>query len=497
MAPESASPPTILHADLDAFYASVEQLLDPGLRRRPIAVGGGVVLAASYEARAFGVSAGMPAWRARQLCPGLRFVGGHFSDYQRLGDRVIEVFDAFTPHVQRVSIDEAFLDVRGSEHLFGPPAAIAGAIRRRVRSEVGLPVSIGVARTKRLAKIASQVAKPDGLIVVPADEEDAFLAPLPVGLVPGIGPATRARLAALGVRSIGELRATPGGVLEHLLGPAAGASLGTLTARRRGDRVGGSTPARSVGAQSALGRRRATRELMETTLGFLADRVAGRMRSAARAGRCVTVRVRFADLRAVTRAATLPHPISSTRTLAEVALGLAFGALADHPAERDITLLAISVSGLVPESTLQLELPLGAPGGPWAGPAGEGSEPFAAPSTVPSVPSIVPLTVSSVPGVVPSTAARTMGSVAGRGDPAGDPALRPGTRRGAARWSVDRSVDDVRARFGRGAVGYARVALSDAARVPDAFRELAERPLDPAPGRGPDGGRAADDGSMP
>ncbi|MHB8506551.1 MAG: Y-family DNA polymerase, partial [Acidimicrobiales bacterium] len=177
---------TILHADLDAFYASVEQLLDPTLR---------VVLAASYEARKHGVVAGMSGWRARQLCPGLRLVGGHFDQYQRLGDRVVEIFRDFTPFVERVSIDEAFLDVAGAVHLFGSPADIAGAIRRRVRTEIGLPVSVGVARTKSLAKVASQVAKPDGLVVVEPDGERVFLDPLPVEVIWGVGPVTRERLA--------------------------------------------------------------------------------------------------------------------------------------------------------------------------------------------------------------------------------------------------------------------------------------------------------------
>ncbi|MDQ1496060.1 MAG: polymerase, partial [Actinomycetota bacterium] len=181
---------TILHADLDAFYASVEQLLDPTLRGRPIAVGGGVVLAASYEARAFGVRGGMPGRRARQLCPGLRFVGGHFHEYTRLGDQVIGVLRDFTPLVERISIDEAFLDVSGAVHLFGSPADIATAIRQRVRAEIGLPISVGVASTKHLAKIASQVAKPDGLVVVEAGREREFLEPLPVGLIWGVGPVT-------------------------------------------------------------------------------------------------------------------------------------------------------------------------------------------------------------------------------------------------------------------------------------------------------------------
>src|ERR671925_1913270 len=166
---------TILHADLDAFYASVEQLLDPSLRGRPIAVGGGVVLAASYEAKTFGIRGGMPGRQARELCQQLTFVSGHFKHYQRLGDAVIKVINDFTPLVEQISIDEAFADVAGCTHLFGSPAEIAMAVRRRVRAEVGLPISIGVARTKHLAKIASQVAKPDGLVVVDPDAELQFL----------------------------------------------------------------------------------------------------------------------------------------------------------------------------------------------------------------------------------------------------------------------------------------------------------------------------------
>ena len=175
---------TILHADLDAFYASVEQLLDPSLRGKPIAVGGGVVLAASYEARAFGVRGGMSARRARELCPQLTFVSGHFKEYERLGNAAIEVVRDFTPLVERISIDEAFADVAGCAGLFGRPAEIAKTIRRRVRAELGLPISVGVARTKHLAKIASQVAKPDGLVVV-ADAELDFLHGLPVELMWG------------------------------------------------------------------------------------------------------------------------------------------------------------------------------------------------------------------------------------------------------------------------------------------------------------------------
>src|SRR5216117_3023444 len=209
---------TILHADLDAFYASVEQLLDPSLRGRPIAVGGGVVLAASYEARAFGVRGGMSGRQAREFCPQLVFVSGHFGEYQRLGDAAIEMIGDFTPLVERISIDEAFADVAGCTHLFGPPAEIASAIRRRVRAELGLPISVGVARTKHLAKIASQVAKPDGLVIVDPKTELDFLHDLPVELMWGVGPATRARLAERGIATIGDLAKSSPGAITRLLG---------------------------------------------------------------------------------------------------------------------------------------------------------------------------------------------------------------------------------------------------------------------------------------
>src|SRR4029077_4429541 len=223
---------TILHADLDAFYASVEQLLDPSLRGKPVAVGGGVVLAASYEAKAFGGRGGMPGRLARQLCPQLTFVSGHFKDYQRLGDAAIKVVGDFTPLVERISIDEAFADVAGCTHLFGSPADIARAIRRRVRNELGLPISVGVARTKHLAKIASQVAKPDGLVVVDPATELEFLHDLPVSLMWGVGPATEARLAKIGVTTIGQLAASTPHSVERLLGHAVGQKLTALAWNR-------------------------------------------------------------------------------------------------------------------------------------------------------------------------------------------------------------------------------------------------------------------------
>ena len=410
---------TILHADLDAFYASVEQLLDPSLRGKPIAVGGGVVLAASYEAKAFGVRGGMPGRRARELCPQLIFVAGHFKDYQRLGDAAIAVLDDFTPLVERISIDEAFADVAGCTHLFGPPAEIAAAIRRRVRAELGLPISVGVACTKHLAKIASQAAKPDGLVVVDPGTELEFLHDLPVELMWGVGPATRARLAEIGVTTIGQLARTPGGPLVRLLGPAASEKLTALAWNRDPRAIDTHRRAQSAGAQSALGRKPAQERVFVPTLRHLADRVASRLRAKSRPGRTVTVRVRFADLRSVTRSVTLDAPISATATLAEIAEELVRTVLAQHPEEKTISLLAISVSHLEPHPHLQLELPLGLEG----------------------------------------------------------EARRPGAKRGMARWTADRAVDAIRDRFGWEAVGYGSVALGPSSSVPDAFRELAEKEL--------------------
>jgi DNA polymerase-4 len=410
---------SILHADLDAFYASVEQLLQPALRGKPVAVGGGVVLAASYEARAFGVRSGMPGRQARQLCPGLIFTGGHFSEYQRLGDAAIAVLADFTPDIERVSIDEAFADVSASARLFGAPADIAARVRARVKSELGLAISIGVARTKHLAKVASQVAKPDGLVVVDPAHELAFLHGLPVGLMWGVGPATRARLAEAGVTTIGQLAESSTWAMERLLGRAAGRKLSALAWNRDPRAIQSHRRARSAGAQSALGRRPASEAVYAPVLQHLADRIGPRLRAKDRPCRTVTVRVRFADLRSVTRALTLPAPISATVALADVAIELVRGVLADHPDERTISLLAISASNLSEDRFLQLELPFNL--------EGDGK--------------------------------------------------RSGTRHGIARLRADRAIDAIRERFGREAVTYASAAPGASRSVSDDFRSLAEKAL--------------------
>ncbi|MBR0843188.1 DNA polymerase IV [Bradyrhizobium liaoningense] len=414
-----ANAATILHADLDAFYASVEQLLSPSLRGKPVAVGGGVVLAASYEAKAFGVRGGMPGRQARELCPQLIFVGGHFQEYQRLGDAAIKVIGDFTPLVERISIDEAFADVAGCTHLFGSPPEIARAIRQRVRAELGLPISVGVARTKHLAKIASQVAKPDGLVVVDPDTELEFLHHLPVELMWGVGPVTRARLAKIGVLTIGQLAKLPGQSLERLLGPADGEKLAALAWNRDPRQIRSHRRARSAGAQSAIGRKPAEARVIRSTLLHLADRIATRLRAKSRPGRTVTVRVRFADLRSVTRSVTLDTPIFATVILTELAEGLVRAILAEYPHEKTISLLAISVSHLEEHWDLELELPLGLR----------------------------------------------------------DEARRPGSRIGMARWAADCAVDKIRNRFGRDVIGYGSAALGLSRSVPDEFRKLAEKDL--------------------
>lgn len=411
----------MLHADLDAFYASVEQLLHPELRGRPVAVGGsangGVVLAASYEAKSRGVTGGMPGWRARQLCPALRFVAGSFGEYQRLADAVMEVLYGFTPAIERISIDEAFLDVSGSIHLFGPPFEIGTQIRRRVRAEVGLPISVGAARTKHLAKVASQVAKPDGLLVVEPDAERAFLEPLPVGLIWGVGPVTRQRLAEMGIHTIGQLARTPSAAVQHLIGKAAGAKLNALSLNEDPRRIATSVRARSVGAQSALGRRHPTPALVREVLAHLSDRVGVRLRAKWRAGRTVTVRVRFAGMRSVTRSLTVPAPVAATLTLTEIAEQLAWQAIDDqHDAGVEISLLAVSVSNLMALQAFQIGIPISP-----------------------------------------------------------DDPRSPGSLAGSARWAADLAMDRARQRFGNNSVGYLPAAMSRSGGVPDAFRELAER----------------------
>jgi DNA polymerase-4 len=350
--------PTILHADLDAFYASVEQLFDPSLKGKPILVGGGIVVAASYEARAFGVRAPMSTRDALALCPDAIVVDGHFDRYLDLSEQVMAVLDDATPVVEQISVDEAFLDVTGSTHLLGPPSDIARNIRRRVREEIGLPISIGIASTKFLSKIASARAKPDGLVVVDLGSELEFLHPLPVEALWGVGRVTAARLHSLGISTIGELSEVSSRALTPQLGPGAAGALRSLAWNldprpvQRGRRAG------SVGSQQALGGGLSERGEMAVVVLGLADRVGRRLRAKGRTGATVTVRVRFPGPRSVTRSHTLGAPTGSTAALADLGVTLLDRALGDN-SEEVVTLIGISVSNLTTDDHVQLEFDLG------------------------------------------------------------------------------------------------------------------------------------------
>jgi len=343
----------VLHADADAFFASVEQRDDPRLRGRPLIVGGGVVLAASYEAKAFGIRTAMGGRQALALCPHAVVVPPRFSAYTEASRAMFEVFEDASPVVEGLSIDEAFLDVRGMERIAGTPREIAERLRANVRERVGLPVTVGVARTKFLAKVASAVAKPDGLLVVPADEELAFLHPLPVERMWGVGPVTARRLHAWNVRTIGELAALSEDTLVAMLGRGTGRHLHALSHNRDFRRVEARKRRGSIGSQRALGRGRHSHETIDATLVALVDRITRRMRTARRIGRTVVLRLRFGDYERATRSHTLPHATANTQTILAVARALLASAL-PLVERRGITLIGVSVAMLESDGTRQL-----------------------------------------------------------------------------------------------------------------------------------------------
>jgi DNA polymerase-4 len=346
----------ILHADLDAFYASVEQRDDPSLRGRPVIVGGGVVLAASYEAKAYGVRTAMGARQACQLCPNSIVVPPRMSAYTEASRAVFEVFNDTTPLVEGLSIDEAFLDVGGLLRIAGTPSTIATKLRREVRRRVGLPITVGVARTKFLAKVASAVAKPDGLLVVPTDGELAFLHPLPVERLWGVGAKTSAKLHDRGISTVGELAALGEATLVSILGGAAGRHLHALAHNLDPRPVEVGRRRRSIGSQSAIGRRPHTLASLDTTLVALVDRVTRRLRAAKRIGRTVVLRLRFDDFTRVTRSHTLPGPTAHTATILATARTLLVAA---HPIirEQGVTLVGLAITNLADDRPLQLMLP--------------------------------------------------------------------------------------------------------------------------------------------
>jgi len=349
---------TILHADLDAFYASVEQRDDPRLRGHPVVVGGGVVLAASYEAKAFGIQTAMTGRQARRLCPHVLVARPRMEAYSEASKAVYGVFEDTTPLVEGLSIDEAFLDVRGMRRMAGTPLEMAQRLRRRVLDEVGLPLTVGIARTKFLAKVASGVAKPDGLLEVPPDRELAFLHPLPVEALWGVGPATAARLHQLGITRVRDVARMTEGSLVAILGRASGRHLHALAHNRDPRRVRTRPRRRSIGSQRAIGRGPWTAEKIDTTLVGLVDRVMRRLRTARRVGRTVTLRLRFDDFSRATRSYTLPESTNETRTVLAAARGLLAAAM--PMIERDgVTLVGITVANLDDDD--QLVLPLDRP----------------------------------------------------------------------------------------------------------------------------------------
>jgi DNA polymerase-4 len=384
--------PNILHADLDAFYASVEQLLDPSLKGRPVLVGGGIVVAASYEARRFGVRAPMPTRDALALCPWAVVVDGHFDQYLDLSNQVMSILE-------------------GTTHLLGSPSGIARQIRDRVRSEVGLPISIGVASTKFLSKIASARAKPDGLVVVESGTELGFLHPLPVEALWGVGRVTAGKLHRLGIDTIGELSQVRPSALRPLLGGVPAGTLGSLAWNRDPRPVRGGRRAGSVGSQHALGRGLVDRDEIGAVVLGIADRVGRRLRAKDRIGSTLTVRLRFPGPRSVTRSHTLAAPTASTAALSGLGMSLVGRALDENPGAT-VTLVGLSVSKLTTEEHVQLEFDLG------------------------------------------------------EGD-----ILRPGSDIAQTRGRLEGSVDQVREKFGRDSLSYGMRKRG----ASDDFRRLAER----------------------
>jgi DNA polymerase-4 len=351
-----SSEATVLHADLDAFFASVEQRDDPRLRGRPVIVGGGVVLAASYEARAYGIRTAMGARQARRLCPQAIVVPPRMSAYSEASKAVFEVFDDTTPLVEGLSIDEAFLDVRGLRRLAGTPTEIAVRLRQRVLEEVGLPLTVGIARTKFLAKVASGVAKPDGLLLVPPDDELGFLHPLPVERLWGVGRVTAEKLRSRGITTVGEVARLEEQTLAWMVGRGAGRRLHALAHNRdpRPVRVG--RRRRSIGSQRALGTRPRQPEEIDATLLAIVDRVTRRLRTGRRVCRTVVLRLRFGDFSRATRSETMPQATARTQPILETARGL-LGAAKPLIDAQGLTLVGLSLTNLEDADYVQLALP--------------------------------------------------------------------------------------------------------------------------------------------
>jgi DNA polymerase IV len=351
---------TILHADVDSFYASVEQRDDPLLRGRPVIVGAGVVLAASYEARAYGIRTPMGGAQARRLCPHAVVVHPRMGAYSQASKALFEVFNDTTPFVEGLSIDEAFLDVGGLRLISGTPTEIAVRLRRDVLERVGLPVTVGVARTKFLAKVASGVAKPDGLLVVPTDGELEFLHPLPVERLWGVGPVTASKLRDRFITTVGQVAQLGEATLVRMLGRAAGRHIHALAHNRDPRPVHVGRRRHSMGTQRALGRRPRSPETLDADLVALVDRLTRRLRAAHRVCRTVVLRLRFDDFSRATRSHTLSEATAHTQTILATARGLLSAAM-PMIQRQGITLVGVTLSNLDDDSAIQLALPFDRP----------------------------------------------------------------------------------------------------------------------------------------
>jgi DNA polymerase-4 len=349
---------TILHADADSFYASVEQRDDPALRGRPVIVGAGVVLAASYEAKAFGVRTPMGGARARRLCPDAVVVRPRMDAYSDASTAMFDVFRDTTPFVEGLSIDEAFLDVGGLRRISGTPIEIATKLRRDVRDRVGIAVTVGVARTKFLAKVASQVAKPDGLLVVPPDDELGFLHPLPVERLWGVGEVIASKLRDRGIETVADVAGLGEQALVRILGRAAGRHIHALSHNRDPRRVQTGRRRRSIGTQRALGRRPRSPEQLDADLVALTDRLAGRLRGGHRVCRTITLRLRFDDYSRATRSHTIDQATAETDVMLAIARGLLAAAMPAIRAQ-GLTLIGLSFTNLSDSDAVQLALPFG------------------------------------------------------------------------------------------------------------------------------------------
>lgn len=356
-------PASILHADLDAFYASVEQRDNPELKGRPVIVGTGVVLAASYEAKARGIYTPMNGRDARRICPDAVVVPPRMEAYSEASRRVYEIFNDTAPVVEGISIDEAFLDVKGMEHISGTPREIAATLRQRVLKEAGLPISVGVARTKFLAKVASGASKPDGLLVVEPDAEVAFLHPLPIEALWGVGKVTTAKLNEIGIRTVGDVARTSQVRLAPLIGESAAAHLLDLANGRDPRPVEPRERRKSIGAQSAFQRGSRDSDQVDSLAAALVDRTARRLRKAGRATRTVSVGFRFGDFTRASRARTLPFPTDETEVILAAVREL-LEASREEIHEKDLTLIGISLGNLRGADTVQMALPIGGEAAP-------------------------------------------------------------------------------------------------------------------------------------